>query len=119
MENKKYHENIKSKQTVYHAMYVCTQRRLMVSPVKNNENFRLNGIVSSSVSSSLLLNSSSPKIIVREYGGDGLSGSSGSKKPGFNIIFGMRSSVSHSSSVQNKKRFHIVIWRLFGIIFKL
>lgn len=59
------HENSKTAYR-YHGMYVCTQRRLIVSPVKNNENFRLNGIVSSSVSSSLLLNVSSPKIMVRE-----------------------------------------------------
>ena len=69
----------------------------MVSPVKNNENFLLNGIDSISDSSSLLLNTSSPNIIVRVYGGDGLSGSSGSKKPGFRIIFGIKSNVSHSS----------------------
>lgn len=77
---------------------VFTQRRFIVSPVKKSDSFRLNGICSSSDSDSLLLRTSSPNIMVRVYGGDGLSGSSGSKKPGFKIMFGIRSSVSHSSA---------------------
>lgn len=83
---------------------ICTQSRFIVSPVKNNDNFRLNGICSSSVSSSLLLSTSSPNIMVRVYGGDGLSGSSGSKNPGFKIMFGIRSNVSHSSASENNKQ---------------
>lgn len=51
----------------------------MVSPVKNNENLRLNDIgSSSSLPLSLVLSTSSPKIIVRLYGGDGSFGSSAS-----------------------------------------
>lgn len=72
--------------------------RLIVSPVKKSDSFRLNGMLISSDSSSLLLSSSSPKMMVRVYGGDGLSGSSGSKKPGLRMMFGMRSSVVHSSA---------------------
>lgn len=59
--------------------FVCIHRRLIVSPVKNNDTFRLNDMdCSPSLSLSLLLRTSSPKIIVRVYGGDGLFGSSGS-----------------------------------------
>ena len=72
-------------------------RRLTVSPVKNSENFRLNDIFSSSslLPLSLVLSTSSPKIMVRVYGGDG---SLGSRKPGFSMIFGMIPIDSHSSS---------------------
>lgn len=44
---------------------ICTHRRLIVSPVKNNDTLRLNVICSSSDSDSLLLSTSSPNIIVR------------------------------------------------------
>lgn len=50
-----------------------------MSPVKKSETFRLNDNGSSlSLSDPLELSTSSPNIIVRVYGGDGLLGSSGS-----------------------------------------
>lgn len=58
---------------------ICIHRRLIVSPVKKSDTFRLNDMdCSPSLSLSLLLSTSSPNIIVRVYGGDGLFGSSGS-----------------------------------------
>lgn len=55
-------------------------KRLTVSPVKNNENFRLNEMgVSCPLSLSLVLRTSSPNMMVRAYGGDGSLGSSASK----------------------------------------
>lgn len=77
--------------------------RLIVSPVKKSDSFRLNGIEITSDSSSLLLSSSSPKMMVRVYGGDGLSGSSGSKKPGLRMMFGIKSSVVHSSASEGSQ----------------
>lgn len=98
--------------------------------MKNSENFRLNDIFSSSslLPLSLVLISSSPKIMVRVYGGDGSLGSSGSRKPGFRMIFGMIPMDSHSSSsvclyerkekVESVKNFKISIRknRVIGII---